>query len=253
MASDYQPRISLPSWLVRNVATTAELAVYVDSVLTAPSSGTYTLTRPDGTAAVSAQNVTITASVATYAVTLATTESPGDGWQETWALVFSGVTHTFYRDAACRLRPYRCVIATADLERRHPELANNYPQTDTTAERAIEEATITVALHIMKDGRHPCMIVSPWSFREPQLLWALCYWFRSLATFAGDASRFQFYADKYEAEAKAALASMVFTYDLDDDNHPDVAEQGNSGGALTFLSNPPRGAFWRSHLPARRF
>lgn len=246
MAVDYQPRISLPSWLVRSVATTAEMPVYADSVLTPPSSGTYTLTRPDGTKAVDAQNVTITNSVATYAVTLASTEAVGEGWQETWALVFSAVTRTFYRDAACVLREYRCVVTTADLERRHPELANQYPQGDTTWEDAIEEANITVQLHLMKDGKRPYLVVSPWSTREPTLLWALCYAFRMASTFAGEGSRFAFFADKYERDAKDALNSMVLTYDENVDNHPDADEQGQGGGAVVLLSNPPRGAFWRS-------
>lgn len=240
MAASYQPQTPLPARLVRGVATLSELPVYVDSVLTAPDSGTYTLTRPDGSKAVDVQNVTVTSSVATYTVTLASTEVVGDGWQESWSLVFGATTRVFERDAGCVLRAYRSVISTADCLQRHPELANQYPQGDSTAEKFVDEAQITVALWLLQQGRDPWLVVSPYSFREPQLLWALCFWFRALATYAGDASRFQYYADKYEADARKALESMRLTYDDNADNHPDAGEAGQGAGALLLLSDPPR-------------
>ena len=243
MAATYQPQTPLPARLVREVATVSELPVYVDSVLTAPASGTYTLTRPDGSKAVDAQSVTIASSVATYSVTLGASEIVGDGWQETWVLTFGSTPRPFYRDAGCVLRAYPCVISTADCLQRHPELANQYPQGDSTAEKFVDEAQISVALWLLQQGRDPWLVVSPYSFREPQLLWALCFWFRALATYAGDASRFQFYADKYEADAKAALAAMRLTYDEDKDNQPDVGEAGQGAGAVLFLSSPPAFGF----------
>lgn len=243
MAATYQPQTPLPARLVREVATLSELPVYVDSTLTAPGSGTYTLTRPDGTKAVDAQNVTITSSVATYTVTLAATEAVGNGWQETWVLTFGSTPRTFYRDAGCVLRAYPCVISTADCLQRHPELANQYPQGDSNAEKFVDEAQITVGLWLLQQGKDPWLVVSPYSFREPQLLLALCYWFRALATYAGDVSRFQSYADKYEKDAMTALTNMRLTYDENQDNIPGISEEGQGAGAVLFLSSPPAGGF----------
>lgn len=254
MAVDYQPRIELPAEYVRGSEKTAELAVYLDSVLTAPSAGTFSLRRPDGTLAVDGEAVTVVSSVATRAVTLATTESLGEGWQEEWTLTLDGVDVIFYRDAAVVLREYRNVVTTADLLRRHQDLANQYPEGSTTFEDALSEAWVKVALYLIQQGRRPYLIVNPWTLREPTLLWALCFAFRAASTFTGEGSRFSFFADKYEQDAMRALEDMVLTYDDDGNNQPDEAEQGQSAASVLFLSNPPRGAFWRSHLPPpRRF
>ncbi len=243
MAATYQPQTPLPARLVREVATLSELPVYVDSTLTAPGSGTYTLTRPDGTKAVDAQNVTITSSVATYTVTLAATEAVGNGWQETWVLTFGSTPRTFYRVAGCVLRAYPCVISTADCIQRRSTLAGQYPQGASNGEAYVDEAYIHVALWMLQQGKDPWLVVSPYSFREPQLLWALAFWFRDLATYAGDSSRFQADADKYEAAAQAALTDMRLAYDENKDNLPGIGEEGQGAGAVLFLSSPPAGGF----------
>lgn len=245
MGVGYQPQTPLPARIVRGVATPSDLPVFVDSVLTAPTEGTYTLTRPDGTKAVDAQSVTITEAVATYSTTLSSSETVGDGWQETWSLTFAGpVTKLFYRDAACVLRAYPAVIGTADLLQRHPELDGQFPPGDSNADRYIREAHTHVGLWLLQQSRDPWLVVSPYSFRDPQLLWALCFWFRALSTYAAEGSRYAYFAEKYEVEAKAALTSMKLTYDENRDNHPDVSEQGQSGASILFLSQPPQGSTW---------
>lgn len=240
MASDVRPRVTLPAYFLRGGTTVAELPVYVDSTLTAPSAGgTFSLVRPDGTKAVDTQTVTITASVATYSVTLASTETPGEGWACVWSLTVGGVAYTFRQDAACVLTVYRCGVSTVDLERRHPELAGQYPTGHTNWEPAIEEADLTVQRYLMEKGRRPCLILSPWSTHRPTQLYALAYAFRMCVTYSTENSRFQALADKYEAEARLALESMVLTYDENEDAHPDASEQGQTGSPVIFLSAPP--------------
>lgn len=249
MAIDYQARIALPSWIVRGATTIVELPVAVDSTLTAPSAGTYTLYRPDSTAAISAQNVTVTDNVATYSISSGTlsSESLGEGWLEEWALTLGGVAKTFRRDAALvRTAPPR-VVSTADLEQRHPELRGQYPAGDTNWERAIEEAHISVELELLKRGRRPYLVISPWSLREPELLFALAYAFRSIATYSGEESRFSQLADKYERMAKAAMTDLVLTYDGDNTGVPDEAKQGQGVASVIFLSAPGPGADWRRY------
>ena len=239
MAADYQPRIRLPSYLRRAVATTAELPVTVDSVLTEPTSGTYTLTRPDGTDAVDAAATTQTGSVATYAVTLAASEALGEGWRESWALVFSGVTHTFVREAACVRSAPACEVSALEMRARHPELAN---QSTTIAddETAIEEAWISVQRWLIGKGRRPYLVIPSGALSEPVLLRALAIRFRNLSTFAGG-SRYSELADYYDSQVMLTLDSLSLTYDLDDDGMPDAGEQNTSARSVLFLNAPPRG------------
>ena len=87
----------------------------LSGALVAPTSGTITITRPGGTALVSAAAVTISGSQAEYTATVPTSESIGEGWTVVWSLVISTITYVFRFDAyLCEYVPH-CPISTQDL------------------------------------------------------------------------------------------------------------------------------------------
>lgn len=238
MAATYQPRIRLPAFLARGRANVSELPVYVDGTLTAPDSGTYTLTRPDGTAAVDAQSATVTASVATYSVTPASTEALGEGWLETWSLVFSGTTYVFTRQSACvRDAPVR-EIGPVDMRARHPELGNQ--DTDVSEdEDACDEAWVSVQRWLIAKGRRPYLVIPSGALSEPTLLRALAMRFRNLSTFAGG-SRYAEMAAYYDEAYAAEMERLVLTYDMDEDGMPDGDETTTPARSVLYLHDPPR-------------
>jgi hypothetical protein len=115
----------------------------------------------------------------------------------------------------------------------------------------VDEADTTVQEWLLLKGRRPYLVCNPWVTRSPTLLWALCYAFRACSTHTGEGSRFTFYADKYEREARVAMDAMVLTYDANADNHPAASEQGNGSGAVVYLSAPPHIGQDRRHYNGR--
>ncbi|HEX4935116.1 MAG TPA: hypothetical protein VFV33_18155, partial [Gemmatimonadaceae bacterium] len=91
----YSARIAYPDYLVRGRTQTVSLALYRSGALVAPtqSGSTFTLTSPAGVEIVSASAVTVSSSVATFAIgaaSLPSTLTLGHGYREKWSLVLSG-------------------------------------------------------------------------------------------------------------------------------------------------------------------
>lgn len=96
--------------------------------LVAPTSGTITIQRPDGTYLATAAAVTITGSVATYTLPTMVGATLGAGWTVVWDLLVSGVAYSWrYEAFACDYIP-SCVISVIDLFSRESELRHRVPQ-----------------------------------------------------------------------------------------------------------------------------
>ena len=119
-STPYTARIRRPEILERGKAQQTELKVFLNGAQIVPTSGTYTLTQPNGTdKVVNEQALTIdTDGTATYNHTsseLATTLPLGEGYLQEFKLVISGDEHTFRRLGAVTLRRLYPTVTDEDL------------------------------------------------------------------------------------------------------------------------------------------
>jgi len=200
-----------------------------------PTAGTFSLYRPDGSALVSAQAVTIPpASVAQYTLAGATTsaEALGEGWLVEWALVMpDGVTHTFRNDAALCRRTLYPVISQDDLTQRHSDLPALLGSA-VSYQPYIDEAFATLANRLIAAGRRPYLVIQPSALRDVLLMLTLHLVFLDYSTSAGDGGRWQALAEHYRVQYEAAWGQLRFTYDEADENTVDPSKKKSASSQI---------------------
>ena len=157
----------MPLLLVRGSAQRIEAPVRRGSTgaLVAPTSGTVTITRPDGTALVSAASVTISSSVAGYTLTPGAAETLGAGWTVSWSLAMTDGDMPSWREEAylCEYVP-PCSVSAADLYVVIPELRYRVPEaqgstgTNEGWQPQIDAAYEDLLRRLIDDGHRPWQI-----------------------------------------------------------------------------------------------
>jgi len=236
----YAPRLDVPFAIERGRSQTLQCPVYSGATLAAPSSGTCTVYSPSESAVSGA--VTITDSVAEYAVTGLGSYDYGDGWAVEFALVMpDGATHTYRNTAAlCKVAPQQAVVP-ADLYRREPYL-------DPTSAGAVAsedwsgqclEAHLELQRRLWARGRRPWQIVDQSALRQCELLLALSYAYRALT--ARDTSGTALtQAEHYHAEQARAWARITVRYDADGDGMVDSVDLTPAKPATIWLGSTQR-------------
>ncbi len=200
----------------------------------APSSGTISIYRPDQTALVNAQAVSVVSSVAQYSLTGATTtaEALGEGWLVEWSLLMpDGVTHTFRNDAALCRRTLYPVISDADLTQRHSDLPALLGSA-TSYQAYIDEAFATICNKLIGEGRRPYLVIQPSALREVHLMLTLHLIFMDFQTSAGDTGRWQALAAYYSTAYTTAWGALRFTYDEADENVVDPSKKKSAASTV---------------------
>lgn len=221
MAPLYSSPQKLPSMIVRGVATALTCPLYSTTdynTLVVPTSGTFTLTGPDGVATVSAATVTITDGVATYSVTSSTTAELSRHWLETWTLTVAGVVHTFVRTSALvRFTPYP-VLTRANLIDGRNQWASKIAQQG-ILELYISAAWDDVLRDLMTDDRDPWKNLDPWALYHPHLHRA------EFLLWKDAGPDYEARAGQALAEYSSAMKRLVLTSDASNDGLPTAAEQ----------------------------
>ena len=197
-----------------------------------PTSGTVTISRPDGTVLVSSA-VTV-ATIATYSLTGATTtaEPLGEGWLIEWALVMpDAVTHTFRQDAALCRRALYPVVSQDDLTQRHSDLPSLLGAS-ASYQPYIDEAWWTIGNRLIGAGRRPYLVIQPSALRECHLMLALHLVFIDYSTSAGDGGRWQALAAHYLSAYEQSFGALKFSYDEADDNRIDPTKKKSASSQI---------------------
>lgn len=193
-----------------------------------PASGTFSLYRPDRSALVSGQAVTIPGGgVATFSLlgSATTSEALGEGWLIEWALVMAdGVTHTFRQPGALCRRQLMPVVGQDDMTQRHSDLPALLG-TAASYQPYIDEAWWTITNRLEAQGRRPYLIIQPSALRDCHLMLALHLVFLDYSTSAGDGGRWQALAAHYATAYEQAWGQLRFTYDEDDSNNVDPTKR----------------------------
>ena len=220
-----------PEWLVRGQANAIEARIYDPAgALIAPTSGTVSIFDDSNVVIVDAAAVTVAGSVAKYTVpdtALPTTKSLGDGWRIEWSLIISGNPAEIFVRAASLVRSllYPTVV-TSDLEARHQNLSRLIA-TGNDADSFITTAWEVLVRMLLKAGRLPWLVLSPFALHDALVFKSLELIFRDGHAAAGD-GKFAELADLYAEQFASEWSSVTFDYDFDQDGSADSTERAGT-------------------------
>jgi hypothetical protein len=228
-----------PDLLVRGRAQTVEMRVeYAGAVVSVTASGsTFSLLKPDGTAIVDAEAVTVTAGVPSFALTtvhLPSTLTPlGEGYQEVWTLVTPTGTRIVDREAALCLRPLVPVVSQATLLEDYPNLMTFVGATAIThLQTFITSAWIEIVNRLVGEGHLAYLIKSGSAFRRPHKELSYAKLFGWLALHQAARGNWLELATKHQAAYEAAWKAMSFRTDDDHDGRVDDNSTRRGGGVV---------------------
>ena len=224
-----------PEFIVRAQANPIEAQIFdATGTLIAPDSGSVTVYDANNTKVVDAAGVTIVGSIATYTITdveLPDTLSLGDGWRIEWDLIISGDPAVIFVRAASLVRSNLFPTAvSADLEARHQNLSRLIA-TGNDADDFITTAWEVIVRMLLKAGRMPYLVLSPWALHDALVFKSLELIFRDGPTAAGD-GKYAELAEDYQNMFATEWASISFDYDYDRDGDADGTEQAGAESVL---------------------
>ena len=250
-STPYTARIRRPEILERGKAQQTELKVFLDGVQVVPSSGTYTLTQPNGTdRVVSEQVVTIdTDGTVTFnhsSSELATTLPLGEGYLQEFKLVISGDEHTFRRLSAVTLRRLYPTVTDIDLTDEYHDLDELRPSSLTSYQSYITSAWMEILRRTRTNGTcYSYLVLSPESFHDSLLHLTLYKIFRDFHTGLSQSNgRFFDIANEEYRLYNHHYSQISFVYDTDHENRAQDPDK-RTGQPVIFLSSPPAHGYTR--------
>jgi len=218
--SGLSPLVLYPGQLVRETEQTLRLILRDAEGNTAePSSGTFSLYRPAGTAAIALRAVSVVNGVAQVTIQpedLSSSESLGYRWLEVWVL--DGETYT--RDAAVCLTRLHLPETQKALLELEPVLRQALDLTGRGYTYHVEEAYSRLFTRLMSaagEDRFPWLIVNPWALRESmiELMQAL--------VFEGAGEEYERKAERHRLAFETAFGSIRLQF-----GQPGAAESSYS-------------------------
>lgn len=233
----YTARTPYPDVLARGRANTVQMPLYRDASLVVPSSGTFTLYDPNGTAIVDAASITIASSIATYTISdsiLPATATPlGEGWREAWSLTVGGVARGYERTAALARIQLAPTITDADILGSYPAWGRAKGTALTSFQGFIDEAWKRVVQRLLREGHLPYLIRTPDSLREAHLHLACALTARGLkpSTGTGESSWLED-AQYHETQYGISWTAANWQSDYDHDGKVDDPNTRQRHGAV---------------------
>lgn len=236
-------RIPYPDVVERGRAASLSLALWRNGALVAPSSGTLTILRPDGTTYLSAAAVTVTASVATYALSApAATEPLGEGWLQLWSLTISGEPNprVWRREMALARYALQPVVTEQDLLDEYPRLLAQVSKVADSFQPWIDAAWRQIIRALIGRGALTYLLVSNY---------ALADWHRNLALYlvlkelyrGQPGEQWRTLMDTHKTAADAAAVSFNSTLDADHDGAPDDSSRASVATIVHVNAAPTTG------------
>ena len=250
-ATLYSFRNSYPSVIVREKANTARLAAYRSGALVAPSSATYTLVGPSGTAIVSAETCTISNSVAQYSIpsaSLPATVGLGEGFQERWVFTFAGepATVEVLRPACLVVAAIYPVVTDLDLTAQYFALGDYLAGSMTSYQTQIDEAWGQLMARMVRHGRLPYCVRTPDALRECHLHLTLAITFQGFGLGA-EGEHWRVLAKQHREEYERSYQQLTLQLDNDQDRLVDNPNLRDPATVPTFLAPAygRRNSIWR--------
>lgn len=193
------------------------------------SAATFALTDPGGTA-ITGSTLVLAANVATVtipALSLPSTLTLGEGYQEVWSFTVGGVVYEYTRPAA--LARYHLVpaLAQSDVSARQPALSRNLGA-GITIQSFMDQAWEQVIRGLLSGGHLPYLIRTPDALRECHLLLTLALACEAMALGASNEAYAKL-AKTYRDDYKAAWNAVSWQTDYDHDGKVDDPSQRQAG------------------------
>jgi len=238
----YQARFRGPYQMERGKSQTLSVETRLDNAAAAPSSGTVSVYRPDGTALVDAAAVVVASSVATYTFTPAATEDYGKGWAVEWSLVMPDTaTHDYRNSAALVRRILHPVISTQDLYELHPDLdptaTGSVAASGETWQSQIAAAFADTIDRLIEEANDTSKIISAYSLRRILLYETLVLIARHLGSTLPDGNAWERLENTYERLARGAWSTASFdVVATEEDTTPADPDVRDAAEASVWLS-----------------
>ena len=250
----YTVRTPYPDLIERAREQVVSLPVYRDGALVAPtqSGSTFSLYKPDGSALIAAASVTVTGSVATYAIpaaTLPATLTPlGDGWREEWALKMGSETtaRNYRREAALVLRTLYPTVTDADMVALYPDFVTQLGTTGTSFQSQIDAAWGRVLRTLLRRGVLSYLIVDASALHDWHENETLAAVYRSFFRGSG-VDKWEKLWKHHEALANAASTTAAPTMDDNHDGKADDADRKAIGVPIHPNAAPARATLKSNH------
>lgn len=236
----------LPDLLERDPpgAQSLSLPLATNGATVAPTSGTLTIRKGDGSDLITDQAVTITDEIATYSIgasVLPSSLSLSRDWIAQWSLVVDSVTYRIEWPVALVRRVAVLAASVSDMTTRHTELSAWKADDGPSLQDFLDEAWAELQERLWRERRYPDQSLTPNSFRLPAVYLALSLAFLDYHASAGGTGKYKELSDHYRAEYDQAWAVLQFVQDIDNDGTPDAGETV-AGDSVLFLGG---GANWR--------
>lgn len=222
-----------PDVLQRARTQTVQMEAYRDGALVAPSGGTFSLLKPDGSAVVDEEAVTIASSVARYtidATDLPATLDLGQDYQERWTLTMPDLTtRTVVREAAVARFQLHPVISDVDVTAEYPDLVSEYSTVLTSLQTFLDEAWRRILEMLFQRERWPDLLLTTSSLRRPHLELALHLAHKALYRVQPADNRWETLMRLHEAEFEKAWSAMTAKWDRDLDGLVDGPRESTVG------------------------
>ena len=224
-----------PEFLVRGQANAIEAKVYDESgTLIAPDSGTVSIFDASNVKVIDAAAVTVAADISTYTVSasdLPDSKTLGDGWRIEWDLVISGDPAVKFVRAAALVRSNLFpTVVSSDLEARHQNLSRLIA-TGNDADDFITAAWEVLLRMLLKAGRMPYLILSPFALHDALVFKSLELIFRDGHAAAGD-GKYSELAEDYQNMFAVEWSSVSFDYDSSQDGQADSDEKAGAESVI---------------------
>lgn len=211
-------RDTVPDALERGQTSTVRAELYLNGVLTAPTSGTVTVYEPDGDE-LATGSVTVTDSVAQFAVAVPADALLAMQYRVEWSLVVGSNTYRHRTRAEVVRRRLVCPVSVIDIYRVAPQLdaaATDSVSRFTTADYAdfIREAWLWTLVQLRQSGRRPDVVSGADCLRDATLHKALAMVYGAMLLAGAD--RFSELHNMHEHRAAKAFRNARIEYAPDD-------------------------------------
>ena len=223
-AQGIRAALTLPDMCEAGASNTLRCPVYVDGVLTEPTSGTVTIYDATGAVVVNQQSVSKAGDSAYYAWATPATAIKGTGWRVQWDLVmpgdgFSAGAFKFENEAMVVRKRLTCPVTTQLLWLTSPGLnpGGSQPITALTAaeqDYMIEIAWIKTQGRLLAQDRKPYMIIASHGLFEFVEQSALALIFGAMAQRLNES--YAVIAEGHRVNAENAWKRVRFEYDTSD-------------------------------------
>lgn len=236
------PRIRIPDVLERGRAYNAELPVYRNGVLVAPTAGTFRLVDENGADIIAESAVGIDADIASYAISasdLPSTLNFSDSFMMYWKLTIDGEEHEFKRPCALARSALYPVVSDLDLEAEYSSIDNLLKSPSTTFQDKIDEAWVRVMQRVRDQGNLEYLIMSPESLRSCHLNLTLYLIFKDASsTGMGLDNTYMEHAREHRSLFEGDFKRLQFKYDINEDGKVDKNKR--AAYPVIFTNKPPR-------------